>query len=337
MNTTLPASVSGVIPAFAQKPLTFTPPCSECGVGCLMPPEWQAPTSLNYVSHRRKSGTGTGLRVIDGDFKMTRHPDGVDGTYANRFVHYEFQLAHHRPIISSSTRTTTSAQCGGTYRHPPLRHRPPSRRSGQPRLHARHGGRIESELNVHTLESKVALRPHPKCSVLPVNSNATSRIVTPIRSACRSEQRLRRGRLSRRSKVEGTARRNGTARTGGCLSANPSFAFMAAANLPAQFSPVSKSCSSAILKVFTDADKTPAHLPTAQGHLTRARSQMADRMALHTAKPTTNVFCDLHGMFYELSPWAYGQRIWGVKPISQHLWVHGDFCTWKGMLRSCGR
>jgi len=41
---------------------------------------------------------------------------------------------------------------------------------------------------------------------------------------------------------------------------------------------------------------------------------------------------DLHGMFYELSPWAYGQRIWGVKPISQHLWVHGDFCTWKGML-----
>ena len=37
-------------------------------------------------------------------------------------------------------------------------------------------------------------------------------------------------------------------------------------------------------------------------------------------------------MFYELSPWAYGGRIWGLRPISTHLWVLGDFCSWKGML-----
>jgi hypothetical protein len=37
-------------------------------------------------------------------------------------------------------------------------------------------------------------------------------------------------------------------------------------------------------------------------------------------------------MFYELSPWAYGGRIWGVRPISTHLWVLGDFCSWRGML-----
>ncbi|MEZ0216467.1 MAG: hypothetical protein ACAH89_05000, partial [Rariglobus sp.] len=41
---------------------------------------------------------------------------------------------------------------------------------------------------------------------------------------------------------------------------------------------------------------------------------------------------DHHGMFYELSPWAFGNRIWGIRPISTHLWVHGDFCSWKGML-----
>lgn len=41
---------------------------------------------------------------------------------------------------------------------------------------------------------------------------------------------------------------------------------------------------------------------------------------------------DHHGMFYELSPWAYGGRIWGLRPISTHLWVLGDFCSWKGML-----
>ncbi len=37
-------------------------------------------------------------------------------------------------------------------------------------------------------------------------------------------------------------------------------------------------------------------------------------------------------MFYELSPWAYGNRIWGLRPISTHLWVLGDFCSWRGML-----
>ena len=36
-------------------------------------------------------------------------------------------------------------------------------------------------------------------------------------------------------------------------------------------------------------------------------------------------------MWYEISPWAYGNRIWGILPISTHLWVHGDFCSWNGM------
>ncbi|HLT62593.1 MAG TPA: hypothetical protein VK020_15435, partial [Microlunatus sp.] len=41
---------------------------------------------------------------------------------------------------------------------------------------------------------------------------------------------------------------------------------------------------------------------------------------------------DHHGLYYELSPWAYGGRVWGVRPISTHLAVLGDFCSWQGML-----
>jgi hypothetical protein len=41
---------------------------------------------------------------------------------------------------------------------------------------------------------------------------------------------------------------------------------------------------------------------------------------------------DCHGMFYELSPHAYGGRVWGVRPISTHLWVVPDFCAWRGLL-----
>ena len=65
MNSSLLPSVSGVIPAYAQI-ADFGPPRSECGIGCLMP--WNGKLYiLNYVSHRRHTGTGSGLRVIDGE------------------------------------------------------------------------------------------------------------------------------------------------------------------------------------------------------------------------------------------------------------------------------
>ncbi len=85
MNPTLPLNFSGVVPSLAQV-ADFGPPRSEIGIGCLMP--WLGKLYvLNYVSHRKQTGTGTGLRVIESDFTMTRHSAGVDGTYANRFVH----------------------------------------------------------------------------------------------------------------------------------------------------------------------------------------------------------------------------------------------------------
>ncbi len=84
--------------------------------------------------------------------------------------------------------------------------------------------------------------------------------------------------------------------------------------------------ASCILKVFTNGDQTwrTYRLPKAththehkwQTEWPRIREVEHERFLM-----------DLHGMFYELSPWAYGNRIWGVKPISQHLWVHADFCT----------
>lgn len=89
--------------------------------------------------------------------------------------------------------------------------------------------------------------------------------------------------------------------------------------------------ASAILKVFTDADKTwrTYRLPKSshcfdhkwQTEWPRIRETEHERLLM-----------DCLGMFYELSPWAYGNRVWGIRPISTHLWVHGDFCSWRGML-----
>ena len=41
---------------------------------------------------------------------------------------------------------------------------------------------------------------------------------------------------------------------------------------------------------------------------------------------------DHHGLFYELPQWTYGNRVLGLRPICTHLWVLGDFCTFRGML-----
>jgi len=77
-KASLPLNFSGVIPSLAQI-ADFGPPRSEIGVGCLMP--WQGKLYvLNYVSHRKETGTGNGLRVIDENFQMTRHPKGESGT-----------------------------------------------------------------------------------------------------------------------------------------------------------------------------------------------------------------------------------------------------------------
>jgi hypothetical protein len=41
---------------------------------------------------------------------------------------------------------------------------------------------------------------------------------------------------------------------------------------------------------------------------------------------------DVHGMFYELSPLGWQASSFGVRPISQHLRVVPDFCSFRGML-----
>ena len=88
---------------------------------------------------------------------------------------------------------------------------------------------------------------------------------------------------------------------------------------------------SAILQVFTEAN----------GQWKRYRLPKASHCFDHmwqTEWPRIRevdherFIMDCHGMFYELSPWAYENHIWGIRPISTHLWVHGDFCTYRGML-----
>ena len=41
---------------------------------------------------------------------------------------------------------------------------------------------------------------------------------------------------------------------------------------------------------------------------------------------------DMHGMFYELPPFAWGGAVWGIRPVAQHLRMVPDFASYRGFL-----
>jgi hypothetical protein len=91
--------------------------------------------------------------------------------------------------------------------------------------------------------------------------------------------------------------------------------------------------ASAILKVFARGQWSTYRLPKAahvfdhywQTEWPRIREVESERYLM-----------DCHGMFYELSPIAYNGKVWGVRPISTHLRIIPDFCSWRGLLVLAG-
>ncbi|MDR0532880.1 MAG: hypothetical protein LBH01_02905 [Verrucomicrobiales bacterium] len=324
MDTKLPLNFSGVVPSLAQV-ADFGPPRSEIGVGCLMP--WLGKLYvLNYVSHRSWTGTGSGLRVIDENFQMTRHPRAVDGTYANRFVHHPSgQLIIGPHLIDTKHRVRTvkeliDVRICGTARH----------LSNPDNLVYMLGMEGELfELNVKTLKIKLLF-------------DLTKALDTPGEMKCHFKDCYTEGGrlvvanndysepdfLGQQS--EGTlAEFDGKKWT--VLERKPFVGIGGLGWYGNTIFVTGWDRASAILKVFTTPDQTwrTYRLPKAshcfdhkwQTEWPRIRSVEHERLLM-----------DHHGMFYELSPWAYGNRIWGIRPISTHLWVHGDFCSWKGMM-----
>ena len=326
MTQPLP-SFSGVVPSLAQVG-DLGPPRSEIGVGCLMP--WAGVLYvLNYNSHKEKSGRGVSLRRIRPDLTMEIVPEtlGVDGTYTNRFVHYPSnQIVIGPHVIDAEHRIRTVPELQ------PLRVCGTTRHLTDPAnmvyVLCMEGELFE--LDVRTLkctqvfnlqdvlgtqgEGRVHFKDCYQCfGRLVVCSNEYHE------ADWKGEQAQ--GRLAEYTPDGGWTILERKPFT--CVGGRHEFGGTIFATGWDQ--------ASAILKVFTAADKTwrTYRLPKAshcfdhkwQTEWPRIRETEHERLLM-----------DHHGMFYELSPWAYGNRVWGVKPICQHLWVHGDFCSWRGML-----
>lgn len=318
--------VSGVFPHLAQIG-DFGPPRSELGVGALMPYNGVLYVQ-NYNSHKAASGSGVSLRRVHPDLTMEVVPEtlGVDGTYTNRFVHYATgNLVIGPHVISPDHEIRTVPElvphrlCG-TARH-----------LTQPDTHVyvlTMEGEVYS-LDVVTLQVELAwdlndeLATEGEWKVHYKDCYASfGRLVVCSNEYAEPEWRGERAR-GRLAEFDGEEWR--------ILEHKPFTAIGGRHEFGGTIFATGWDAASAILEVFTEADGTWTRyrMPKAshcfdhkwQTEWPRIREVEHERLLL-----------DHHGMFYELSPWAYGGRIWGVRPISTHLWVLGDFCSWRGML-----
>lgn len=317
-------SYGGVIPALSMAS-DLGPPRSELGVGGLMP--WCGKLYVVlYLSHTKRTGSGAGLYVIDEAMCLHKHPAGVDGTYANRMVHFESNqmiLGPHVIDPQHNVRTVTElvdVRTSGTATH----------LTEPENLVYVLGMEGELfELNVHSLETRQIFDLVAELGVKSTEKahfkacyTAHGRLVVANNSYEEEDHTGERadGRLA---EFDG--------KTWKVLERVPFVEVNGRGVFADTIFATGWDRASALLKVFTARDQSwkRYRLPKAshcyehawQTEWPRIREIEHERFLL-----------DIHGMFYELTPHAFDGAIWGVRPISSHLAVYGDFCSWRGML-----
>jgi hypothetical protein len=318
-------NISGVFPHLAV--VAEHTPRTETGIGALMP--WANRLwFVTYVSSKAGSGGGTGLFEVDGDLNLRKCPQSVVGTYANRMIHHatsQLIIGPHFIDAQGNVRTAESLvdiRLAATATH-----------LKDPKNLVYMLG-MEGELletDVHSLETRriadlvkelgleQAEHPHFKDAY-----TAHGRLV--VANNTRTERdylnQQQQGALAEWDGRTWTVleRRQFNTVTGRKSIGDAIFA-------------VGADNASVLLKVFARGQWSTYRLPKAtqtQDHgwtteWPRIREVESERWLM-----------DAGGMFYELPAMHYGGQVWGVRPISTHLRIIPDFCSWRGMLVLAG-
>ena len=323
-------SVGGIFPHLALS-AELGPPRSECGIGGLF--AWAGKLwAMTYVSHKTGSGVGTGLYVIDETLTMTKHPESRVGTYTNRYVHFPSNQLFFGPhVIDADGNVTTVEELVEVRTCSTMQHLTDP--DNKVYVLGMEGEFFEMDVHTHAVVQIANLVEELYLPTGKYDSATTfahfkagysnfGRVVVANNSYDEDDfgGRHAAGRLAEWDGqtwrvIEHTAFVEVTGR----------------GNFSGTIFATGWDRASAILMVYTAADDTwrKYRLPKAshtfdhmwQTEWPRIREVEHERFLM-----------DHHGMFYELSPWAYDNHIWGVRPISTHLWVLADFCTYRGML-----
>lgn len=312
---------SGVFPHLAM--VAEHSPRSEAGIGGLMP--WADRLwAVTYVAHLKGTGSGTGLYEIDKNLTLRKRPESVVGTYANRLIHggsNQLIIGPYVIDVEGNVRLIEGVRnhrLAATMEH-----------LTDPK-HMVYFLGMEGEffeVNVRTLETKLLFDlmkelEEPAGSKPHFKSAFTHHGCVVVANNSYNEKdyngQWQAGRLAEWDGKAWTIleRTAFTEVWGARASKRPMIA-------------TGWDAASVILRVYCDGKWSRYRLP--KGSHTFDETSYTEWMRIREVE-TERALMDCHGLFYEVPYHTYNGRLWGIRPISRHLRMIPDFCSWRGML-----
>ena len=327
-NRPLPAQYSGVVPSLCHR-AELGPPRTECGVGALMP--WADRLwSISYVSSRKNSGVGTGLYEIDEELHMVKRPESKTGVYANRFVHFPSNQLIIGPHVIDAQRNVRTIEGLDMRICATMAHL-----SDPTNLVYMLGMEGEFyEMNVHSL----------KCTLL---ADLTEELDFPKASGFPGTRAVHFkaghtgfGRVVVADNTYDNRDFTGQYQAGvlgewdgkqwRVIERAPFVEVTGRGDLVPMFA-TGWDTASAILYAYTKNNDCWTRYRLPKGSQTYDHMWSTEWPRIRETEHE-RFLMDCHGIFYELPQWTYGNRVMGVQPVANHLWVLGDFCSFRGML-----
>ncbi|MHC4462954.1 MAG: hypothetical protein ACYS30_16225 [Planctomycetota bacterium] len=322
-----PVQVKGVFPKMAVLAKGIGSD-SEAGIGALIP--WAEKLwAIGYVSHIK--GKGLGLYEISDDMTMRKHPASVTGTFANRMVHWPSEQAFIGPHAIDAEGNVRTIDGLKNYRlTATVQHlTDPKNKVYFLGMEGRFW-----EVDVHTLKAKLLFNLVRELQIKNAKAHfksaytAQGRVVVANNNYDEAEflgQRAA-GRLAEWDGKKWTIiERNPFIEVhgsphGGSYGGHTIYA-------------TGWTKSSVVLRVLARGKWLRYLLPKASHSWDHAWN--TEWMRIRHAQ-TERLLMDIHGMFYDLPPFAYEGKVWGIRPICSHLRIVPDFCYWRGLFVMAG-
>lgn len=306
---------------------------TEIGIGALMP--WAE--RLWFVCYPSDGkGAGHGLFWISDKMRVRRHPLSVVGTYANRMIHWQSsQLIIGPYFIDTKGHVRVAHAMKGHRLTACMEHLT----DAENLVYFLTMAGLMYEVNVHSLEAKLLFDLNRDLEIQlpqPEVPNLLQKVQIPHFKGGHTGQ----GRVVVANNTYDEADHAGDTSHGGRLAEWDGSkwtilerkAFNEVTGRRNWGQPIFATGwdkASAILRVLVDGHWQTYRLPKAshtwehywQTEWPRIREVESERYLM-----------DCNGMFYEFSPVAFDNKIWGVRPISTHLRIIPDFCSWQGLL-----
>lgn len=319
----LPAQdISGVIPSLAMTADHF--PRTEAGTGALMP--WAGRLwVVTYVAHMAGTGSGTGLYEIDNNLNLKKHPASVVGTYANRLIHKpSMQLAIGPYLID----TLGNVRLIEEFKEHRLAATMTHLTDPANKLYYLAMEGEFFEVDVHTLEVTQLFQlmdelKEPKGSKPHFKSGFTAHDRVVVANNSYNTQDFNgEWKAGRLAEWDGEGEWN-------ILEETAFTEVWSAGSFGQPMIATGWDHISVIMRVFVNGEWKRYRLP--KGSRTFDQTSCTEWMRVREVE-TERALMDCHGLFYEIGMHTYGDELWAIKPVSSHLRVIPDFCSWRGML-----